>query len=59
MAEGVLDYHIRMQQRRDASTNWTSINPVLLNGEIGIETDNTSDYKWKIGDGSHCWTDLP
>ncbi|OGM08818.1 hypothetical protein A2Z67_02315 [Candidatus Woesebacteria bacterium RBG_13_36_22] len=59
MPEGVLDYHIRMQQRRDASTNWTSINPVLLNGEIGIETDNTSDYKWKIGDGSHCWTDLP
>ena len=35
--------------RRDTSINWTTVNPVLLSGEIGIETDT---YKFKIGNGS-------
>jgi hypothetical protein len=35
--------------RRDTSINWTTVNPVLLPGEIGIETDT---YKFKIGNGS-------
>jgi len=35
--------------RRDTSINWTTINPVLLPGEIGVETDT---YKFKIGNGS-------
>jgi hypothetical protein len=35
--------------RRDTAANWTSVNPVLLAGEIGIETDT---YKFKIGNGS-------
>jgi hypothetical protein len=35
--------------RRDTAANWTAINPVLLPGEIGIETDT---YKFKIGNGS-------
>jgi len=35
--------------RRDTSANWTTVNPVLLPGEIGVETDT---YKFKIGNGS-------
>ena len=35
--------------RRDTAANWESVNPVLLPGEIGIETDT---YKFKIGNGS-------
>jgi len=35
--------------RRDTSINWTTVNPVLLPGEIGVETDT---YKFKIGNGS-------
>lgn len=35
--------------RRDTAANWASVNPVLLPGEIGIETDT---YKFKIGNGS-------
>jgi hypothetical protein len=35
--------------RRDTAANWISVNPVLLAGEIGIETDT---YKFKIGNGS-------
>ena len=45
----------RMQQRRDTSSNWTSNNPTLAAGEIGVETDTN---QFKIGDGSTAWTSL-
>lgn len=45
----------RMQQRRDTAANWTSANPTLAAGEIGIETDT---YKIKVGDGTTTWTSL-
>ena len=37
-----------MQQRRDTAANWTSANPTLLAGEIGIESDTN---KIKLGTG--------
>lgn len=40
---------IRIQLRRDISSNWTTNNPILLPGEIGVETDT---LKFKIGNGS-------
>jgi hypothetical protein len=43
------------QQRRDTAANWTSANPTLLAGEIGVETDTGL---LKIGDGSTAWTSL-
>lgn len=42
--------------RRDTAANWTSENPVLSAGEIGLET-NTN--KIKLGDGSTVWSSLP
>ena len=47
----------RMQQRRDTAANWTSVNPILANGEIGLETD-TTPRKFKIGNGVSTWTAL-
>jgi hypothetical protein len=44
-----------IQFRRDTAANWTSINPVLAQGELGLETD-TSNYK--IGDGVTNWNTL-
>ena len=44
-----------MQQRRDTAANWTSANPTLLAGEIGIESDTN---KIKLGTGSTSWTSL-
>jgi hypothetical protein len=44
-----------MQQRRDTAANWTSANPTLLAGEIGIESDTS---KIKLGTGSTAWTSL-
>jgi len=44
-----------IQLRRDTATNWTSANPVLAQGELGVETDTD---KIKVGDGSTAWTSL-
>jgi hypothetical protein len=45
----------RLQQRRDTAANWTSNNPTLAAGEIGLETDTS---KFKVGTGSATWTSL-
>jgi hypothetical protein len=46
---------IRIQLRNDTAANWTSVNPTLAQGEMGVETDTR---KFKIGDGSTAWTSL-
>jgi len=43
---------LKIQLRRDIAANWTANNPLLLNGEIGIETDT---LKFKVGNGSQRW----
>jgi hypothetical protein len=45
----------QIQLRHDTSSNWTSANPTLAIGEIGIET-NTN--KFKIGNGGTVWNSL-
>lgn len=42
--------------RRDSSANWTTNNPILAEGEMGLELDTN---KWKIGNGSNTWSTLP
>nr|DAT63764.1 MAG TPA: hyaluronidase [Caudoviricetes sp.]DAW25892.1 MAG TPA: hyaluronidase [Caudoviricetes sp.] len=46
----------KIQSRIDTSENWSNKNPVLLAGEIGIESDT---YRLKAGDGSTSWNNLP
>ena len=41
--------------RRDTATNWSLINPILEQGEIGIEIDTNSV---KIGNGISNWNAL-
>lgn len=45
----------QIQLRRDTAANWTSANPVLAQGEPGVES-NTG--KVKIGNGSTAWNSL-
>lgn len=47
----------RIQFRRDALAQWSKINPVLLEGEVGFVLDDPNKYK--VGDGIHAWNDLP
>lgn len=42
----------KIQFRRDLSTNWWSVNPILAEGELGLELDT---MKYKIGNGSAPW----
>lgn len=44
-----------IQLRRGTASEWTSANPTLSSGEVGVETDTS---KFKIGDGSTAWTGL-
>jgi hypothetical protein len=46
----------QFQFRRDSAANWSSANPVLLSGELGLETDTD---QFKIGDGTSTWNMLP
>jgi hypothetical protein len=46
---------VQIQFRRDTASNWTSANPTLAAGELGLETDTG---KQKIGNGSTAWTSL-
>ena len=46
---------IRIQVRRGLASQWTSVNPTLEAGEIGLETDTN---KIKFGTGSTAWTAL-
>jgi hypothetical protein len=45
----------KIQLRRDIAANWNNVNPVLAQGEPGIETDTD---RMKIGDGVTAWTAL-
>jgi hypothetical protein len=47
---------IQLQIRRDTLANWTSSNPILANGEMGI---NLNTYQYKLGDGVKTWNQLP
>jgi hypothetical protein len=42
--------------RRDVAADWTSVNPVLAEGEVGLETDTGLV---KYGNGTSAWTALP
>lgn len=47
--------NVRLVHRHDTKTNWATKNPVLLQGEIGIEDDSGL---FKIGDGVKAWDAL-
>lgn len=49
------ELNTRIQLKHGLAANWTKKNPVLLAGEMGIETDT---LKMKVGDGATNWTDL-
>jgi hypothetical protein len=46
---------VRLKLRQGTAANWTSVNPTLLAGELGRESDTG---KIKIGNGSSTWTAL-
>ena len=49
----------RIRHKKDTSANWTSKNPVLLDGELIMVTTNSGETRFKIGDGVKTYTQLP
>ena len=47
---------VTLQVRHATATNWTTRNPVLAQGEYGLETDT---FLIKVGDGVRTWVNLP
>lgn len=50
-------YNARIQLRYDTSANWTTNNPILAEGEVGIQSDS-SPVQVKFGDGITAWNSL-
>lgn len=46
----------RIQIRNGNASEWISVNPVLMEGELAVEKDTR---KFKIGDGISNWNNLP
>lgn len=44
-----------IQFRKGTAAEWSSVNPILLSGEVGFETDS---QKLKVGDGTSRWNAL-
>lgn len=53
MAQKILDTKIVL--RNSTASEWATVNPVLLLGELGLETDTG---KFKFGDGLKAWKEL-
>ena len=47
---------VQIQFRNDTAANWTSANPILAVGELGLETDTG---QFKIGNGVQTWSARP
>ena len=52
---------VKLQIRRGLAAEWAAKNPILAQGEIGIELDGlgTEEIKQKIGNGVLAWNSLP
>jgi len=46
---------VQIQFRNDTAANWTSADPILAQGELGLESDTGF---FKIGNGSDTWEEL-
>lgn len=57
MAQKVIN--ARHQLSRDTSANWMASDPVLLDGEIIIVDTDAGDVRYKVGDGTKKYSQLP
>jgi hypothetical protein len=46
---------VQIQLRRGTAAQWSSVNPIIAEGEICVELDT---HKFKVGNGILHWNDL-
>lgn len=49
----------RLPLSRDTSANWTKYDPVLLSGEVIIVDTDAGEVRYKVGDGTKKYSQLP
>ena len=49
----------RIQQKKDTDANWASNNPILLKNELIVVEMDSGECRFKIGDGTSSYTELP
>lgn len=54
-----IQLHTRIKCKRDSELNWSTNNPILLNGEQVIVDLDDGSVRIKIGDGNNAYTNLP
>jgi len=47
---------VQIQLRNDTAASWLAEDPILAQGEVGVELDTN---RTKIGNGIDEWSDLP
>lgn len=47
---------VQIQLRRGTASEWSTVNPTLASGEMGVETDTG---RFKVGNGQTAWNGLP
>ena len=55
----IKQFNARINMKRDTASNWEQNNPVLLNGEIIIVDTASGEVRFKIGDGTKLYKQLP
>ena len=55
----IKQFNARITMKRDTAANWEQNNPVLLNGEIIIVDTASGEVRFKIGDGTKLYKQLP
>ena len=55
MMNELITIHTRFQHRRATAARWAEVNPILREGELGIELDTR---RMKFGDGVTRWNSL-
>lgn len=55
----IKQFNARIGMKRDTAANWEQNNPVLLNGEIIIVDTASGEVRFKVGDGTKLYKQLP
>lgn len=52
-------FNTRVRNKRDSVSNWTDKNPILLDGEVVVVDSTDGESRFKIGDGTKHYSELP
>lgn len=55
----MITFNSRISNKKDTSKNWEANNPILLNGELIIVIEDSGEIRFKVGNGTSYYLELP